>query len=80
MEFEFDAEKSSSNRQKHGIDFQAAQALWDDPDLIEVPARTTDESRFLVIGQIAGKPGPRSLRTARTAFGSSPFAALGRRR
>ena len=55
MEFEFDAEKSSSNRQKHGIDFQAAQALWDDPDLIEVPARTTDESRFLVIGQIAGK-------------------------
>jgi len=55
MEFEFDAKKSVSNKDKHGIDFNEAQALWDDPDLIEIPARTTDEPRFLVIGQIAGK-------------------------
>ena len=52
MEFEFDPEKSRSNKAKHGIDFQAAQALWDDPDLLEVPARTSDEPRFLVIGRI----------------------------
>ena len=28
------------------------QALWDDPDLIEIPARTIDEPRFLVVGKI----------------------------
>jgi len=55
MEFEFDAKKSVSNKDKHGIDFNEAQALWDDPDLIEMPARSKDEPRFLVIGQIAGK-------------------------
>ena len=29
--------------------------FWDDPDLLEIPARTTDEPRFLVIGKIGGK-------------------------
>jgi len=29
--------------------------LWDDPDLIEIPARTTDEPHFLVVGKIGGK-------------------------
>jgi uncharacterized protein len=52
MEFEFDAAKSRQNREKHGIDFVQAQALWDDPERIEVPARTEDEPRFLVIGRI----------------------------
>jgi hypothetical protein len=48
MEFEFDPVKSQANLAKHGIDFVAAQALWDDAERIEVPARTTDESRWLV--------------------------------
>ena len=55
MDFEFDTSKSESNKARHGIDFVAAQALWDDPDLIEIPARTTDEPRSLVIGLIAGR-------------------------
>ena len=55
MHFEFDPKKSNSNKQKHGIDFVAAQALWDDPDLLEIPARTEDEQRFLVVGKIHGK-------------------------
>ena len=55
MEFEFDAQKSQGNKQKHGIDFYEAQTLWDDPDLIEIPVRTSDEPRFLVVGKIAGK-------------------------
>ena len=50
--FEFDRTKSEVNRQKHGIDFVDAQLLWLDPDLIEIPARTEDEARFLVIGRI----------------------------
>ena len=55
MKFEFDSKKSKNNKQNHGIDFIEAQALWDDPDLIEIPARTEDEPRFLVIGKIGKK-------------------------
>ena len=55
MEFEFNEDKSISNKAKHGIDFKEAQKLWDDPDLIEIPVRTSDEPRFLVIGRISGK-------------------------
>lgn len=56
MQFEFDSEKSDRNKEKHGIDFYEAQALWNDPDLIEIPARTADEPRFIVIGKIADTP------------------------
>jgi len=55
MEFEFDHRKSDANKEKHGIDFHEALALWDDPDYIEVPVKTSDEPRFLVIGRISGK-------------------------
>ena len=55
MEFEFDPKKSDSNKNKHGIDFVAAQELWNDVDLLEIPAKTTDEVRFLVIGIIDEK-------------------------
>jgi uncharacterized DUF497 family protein len=55
MRFEFDPNKSLSNFSKHGIDFDVAQNLWNDPDLLEIPAKTTDESRYLVIGKIDGK-------------------------
>ena len=53
--FEFNEQKSQINLTKHGIDFVEAQALWDDPYLVEVPARTVDEERFLVIGKIKEK-------------------------
>jgi len=55
MEFEFDPKKSVANKTKHGIDFIEAQALWDDPDSIEIPVKTTDELRFVVIGTISQK-------------------------
>ncbi len=50
--FEFNQIKSLSNKEKHGIDFVQAQKLWDDPDLLEIPAKTIDEQRFLIIGRI----------------------------
>lgn len=53
--FEYDEDKSTANREKHGIDFRAAQMLWDDEDRVEIPARTTDEPRSMVIGKIGGK-------------------------
>lgn len=52
MRFEFDPAKSLANKVKHGIDFTDAQALWMDPDRIEIPARATTEPRFQVIGRI----------------------------
>lgn len=55
MEFEFDPAKSAANLEKHGIDFVAAQALWDDALRVEVPARTVDEPRWLIVGRMAGK-------------------------
>jgi uncharacterized DUF497 family protein len=53
MDFEFDRRKSEMNRKKHGINFIEAQKLWDDSDRIEIPAKTIDEPRFLLVGKIA---------------------------
>ncbi len=55
MDFEFDKRKSQVNMKKHGIDFVEAQALWEDPDRIEIPAKTTEEPRFILIGKISDK-------------------------
>ena len=53
--FEFDPKKSTSNFEKHGIDFVDAQAIWQDTDFIEVMAKSDDEPRALVVGMIGGK-------------------------
>lgn len=55
MDFEFDLKKSASNKNKHGIDFEEAQKLWEDPHLLEIEARSIDEPRFLLIGKIGSK-------------------------
>jgi uncharacterized DUF497 family protein len=55
MEFEFDPDKSAANEAKHGIGFTQAEDLWNDPLRVEVPARTVDEERWLVIGQMEGR-------------------------
>jgi len=52
MDFEFDPAKSAANLKKHGIDFIGAQALWSDPDRLEIPARSLDEPRIQIIGRI----------------------------
>ncbi|QJR80433.1 BrnT family toxin [Alteromonas pelagimontana] len=53
--FEFDQNKSDSNLTKRGIDFIEAQKLWNDPLLLEIPAKTEDEPRYVVIGLIGRK-------------------------
>jgi uncharacterized DUF497 family protein len=55
MEFEFDKGKSETNKKKHGIDFIEVQALWNDSDRIEIPAKTIDENRLLIIGKVSDK-------------------------
>jgi len=55
MDFEFDPAKSEANVREHGIDFLAAQELWRVLALLEIPARTTGEPRFLVIALLRGR-------------------------
>ena len=55
INFEFDETKSHANLLKHGVDFIDAQALWDDPSLLEIPANTEEEPRYLMIGLIQNK-------------------------
>jgi uncharacterized DUF497 family protein len=54
-DFEYDTVKSQANLVKHGIDFDAAKELWADINLLEIPAKTVDEPRSLVIGKIGNK-------------------------
>ena len=54
MGFEFDEAKSRTSKDKHGIDFVEAQAVWLDEKFVEIPARTVDEERFVVVGMISG--------------------------
>jgi hypothetical protein len=83
--FEYDPEKSAANAAKHGVDFEAAQALWLDPNRIEIPARTTPEPRTLVIAlwsshSGAGSTGAPWSRLARPTCASSRCAEPAKRR
>ncbi|HKZ16031.1 MAG TPA: BrnT family toxin, partial [Geobacteraceae bacterium] len=55
INFELDQAKSQANPLKHGINFVDAQDLWNDPSLLEIPAKTEDEPRYLMIGLINEK-------------------------
>ena len=52
MNFEYDPGKSAGNKEKHGIDFEEAQALWEDVERLEAPAAYRGEERIAVIGRI----------------------------
>ncbi|ORE94034.1 BrnT family toxin [Aurantimonas sp. 22II-16-19i] len=55
MGFEYDPEKSTSNKRKHGIDFEEAKALFDDPRLLEFDAPSQSEARYVAVGKLGGK-------------------------
>jgi len=55
MQFEFDPRKSELNKLKHGINFAEAHQLWEDPNRLLIPARTSDEPRFLLIAKVFDK-------------------------
>lgn len=52
MNFEYDKKKNITNKNKHGISFEEAQYLWNDPGRLVIPAVTIDEPRYLLIGKI----------------------------
>ena len=51
IRFEFDRAKSKANKEKHGIDFEEAQELWEDNKRVEGPGKTRGEQRFVVVGR-----------------------------
>lgn len=51
MLFEYDPAKSAANLRKHGIDFEDAQAVWDDPYAVDFRLGYTEEPRWMVVGR-----------------------------
>jgi uncharacterized DUF497 family protein len=49
MDLVDDPAKSQRNKEKHGIDFHEAQALWLDEDRVEFPARSDNKERHALI-------------------------------
>jgi len=52
MSFEFDPAKSLANEAKHGINFVAAQHMWEDENRLEIRARTVGEARWMIVARI----------------------------
>ena len=54
MKFDYDPRKSVANKKKHGISLEEAKELWSVLS-VEVKAKTVDEPRVMMIGQIKNK-------------------------
>ena len=55
MKFEWNENKSITNKEKHGIDFKSAKEIWNDPARIEIQTAFSDENRNILIGKIETK-------------------------
>ena len=54
--FEYDPDKSVANLAKHGIDFDDAQALWDDDKRVAgFTFAGGDDERLMVVGRIGDR-------------------------
>jgi uncharacterized protein len=56
MEFEWDPAKATSNLAKHGVDFDDATAVFDDPSMLSVvDPRGYGERRHRAVGTVEGR-------------------------
>jgi len=53
MNFEWNEDKARSNLSKHGISFDEAKTVFDDPLYIDFfdPDHSTQENRYIIIGE-----------------------------
>ena len=53
MEFEWDEEKAAANLAKHGVSFEEAKTVFDDPLYVDFydPDHSVDEHRYIIIGE-----------------------------
>ena len=52
MDYEWNEEKAAANLDKHGVSFEEAASVFDDPLYIDFydPDHSNDEHRYLIIG------------------------------
>ena len=55
LEFEYDEEKNSRNRERHGIDFENAQKLWNTDHTLTPAREAAGEIRLFIVGRLEGK-------------------------
>jgi uncharacterized protein len=53
MRFDWDENKAVSNRSKHGVSFEEAKTVFDDPLYVDFydPAHSDEEDRYLIVGE-----------------------------
>lgn len=53
MEFEWDENKATTNLSKHGVPFDEAKTVFDDPLYVDFydPDHSYDEHRYIIVGQ-----------------------------
>ena len=56
MDYEWDQEKAANNLEKHGVSFEEAATVFDDPLYIDFydPDHSIEEHRYLIMGQSTG--------------------------
>ena len=70
VEFQWDENKSASNEIKHGIDFELAKEVFDDPFHKSIALSKHEEHRWKVIGMIGGQSVIIVIHTYRTELGT----------
>lgn len=55
MSWEWDDEKAAANLEKHGVSFEEAGTVFDDPLYVDFydPDHSTEEHRYLIVGMSA---------------------------
>jgi uncharacterized protein len=53
MRFDWDENKAASNLLKHGVSFEEAKTVFDDPLYVDFydPAHSEEEDRYLIVGE-----------------------------
>lgn len=53
VDYDWDDEKAESNLEKHGVSFEEAATIFDDPLYVDFydPDHSVDEHRYLIMGQ-----------------------------
>lgn len=54
MRFEFDPRKSRINWERHGIDFEDAQALWEEHHVVIAAKTVAGEVRYALVAMLEG--------------------------
>ncbi|MBU6297045.1 MAG: BrnT family toxin [Alphaproteobacteria bacterium] len=56
LRFEWDARKAASNKRKHGVSFESAALIFDDPQICELEeGNDHGEIRYRAIGEALGQ-------------------------